>query len=426
VYADVRAHRVDAGGGADTLPSRMARLGSVLLVVLGCLVAPAAAAASDLAGTRAALSRSMGASGARSGALVVDLATGRTLYASRATTPRVPASVTKLFTTSAALRGLGPHARLATEVLTDGPVLEDGTLEGDLYLRGAGDPSFGTTDLEALARGVAATGLEEVDGRVVGDEAAFDRRRGPPSSHYATSGYVGPLSALSFNRGLTGIRAPFFQASPGLFAAQALERALRRAGVAVRARARTGVTPATAVALVRHAGPPLADLVARTNRPSDNYYAETLLKVLGARLGRGGSTRAGTAVVRAEMGRLGIAPRVVDGSGLSRSNRTSPAQVVRLLRVMAADPVAGPPLEASFPVAGRSGTLTGRMRRTPAAGNCMAKTGTLNSVSALAGYCTAADGRTRTAFAFLMNGVYPSGARRLQDAMAVALARYEP
>jgi D-alanyl-D-alanine carboxypeptidase/D-alanyl-D-alanine-endopeptidase (penicillin-binding protein 4) len=91
---------------------------------------------------------------------------------------------------------------------------------------------------------------------------------------------------------------------------------------------------------------------------------------------------------------------------------------------MAADPVNGPALVASLPVAGRSGTLSSRMRGTAAAGNCRAKTGTLRSVSALAGFCTARDG-ARLGFAILMNRVNPAGARRLQDRMAAALARLE-
>jgi D-alanyl-D-alanine carboxypeptidase/D-alanyl-D-alanine-endopeptidase (penicillin-binding protein 4) len=170
----------------------------------------------------------------------------------------------------------------------------------------------------------------------------------------------------------------------------------------------------------------MADLVARTNRPSDNYFAETLLKVLGARAGAPGSTSSGAQVVTSTMRRLGVTSNVADGSGLSRANATSPRAVVALLRSMSADPVAGPPFEASLAVAGRTGTLTGRMRGTAAAGNCRGKTGSLQGISALAGYCTAADSSTRVTFAFLMNRVNLFGARRLQDRMAAALARYEP
>jgi D-alanyl-D-alanine carboxypeptidase/D-alanyl-D-alanine-endopeptidase (penicillin-binding protein 4) len=95
---------------------------------------------------------------------------------------------------------------------------------------------------------------------------------------------------------------------------------------------------------------------------------------------------------------------------------------VALLRHMSGDP-AGPALEASLPVAGRSGTLATRMRGTAAAGHCQAKTGTLSDVSALAGYCDARSGST-LAFAFLMERVNVTRARALQDRMAALLAAY--
>ena len=79
---------------------------------------------------------------------------------------------------------------------------------------------------------------------MVGDETVFDGLRGPPSEGFRTSSYVGPLSALTFNRGFTGKRRPLFQASPPLFAAKAFTAALRRRGVTVRRSARAGATPA--------------------------------------------------------------------------------------------------------------------------------------------------------------------------------------
>jgi len=163
--------------------------------------------------------------------------------------------------------------------------------------------------------------------------------------------------------------------------------------------------------------------VASMNVPSDNFIAETLIKALGARFGDGGSTSAGAAVVRADAARLGIRTTVADGSGLSRSNRTSPKAVVALLTAMDEGDLALP-FEASLPVAGRTGTLYDRMRGTAARDACRAKTGTLSNVSALAGYCDTRSGG-RVAFAFLMNYVSPWTARRLQDRMTAALARYD-
>ncbi len=258
---------------------------------------------------------------------------------------------------------------------------------------------------------------------MIGDETAFDGLRGPPSEGFRTSSYVGPLSALTFNRGFTGRRRPLFQARPPLFAAKALTTALRRRGVTVRRSARSGATPEQTVLLAQSASPTIESLVASMNVPSDNFYAETLIKTLGARFGAGGTTSAGADVVRTEAARLGIRTTVADGSGLSRSNRTSPKAVVALLTAMDESELA-PGFYNSLPIAGRSGTLIDRMRRSAARDVCRAKTGTLSNVSALAGYCDTRSGG-RVAFAFLMNYVYPWTARRLQDRMTEALARYD-
>ena len=158
------------------------------------------------------------------------------------------------------------------------------------------------------------------------------------------------------------------------------------------------------------------------NGPSDNFIAETLIKALGMSFGGAGSTAAGAAVVRSTVAELGLRTVAVDGSGLSRANRTSPRAVVALLTAMTESDVFEP-FAASLPIAGRSGTLATRMRGTAARDACRAKTGTLSNVSALAGYCETRDGG-RVAFAFLMNRVWPTGARAVQDRMASILARY--
>jgi len=393
---------------------------AALVLLLVTLHGPAALAAGPEA-TQRALARQMRLAGPASGAFVVDVATGAPIYALRADVPRMPASVEKLYTTATALRTLGPDGRLMTQVAGTAPPDGAGTLNGDLYLRGEGDPTFGPLDLEKLAQQVETSGVFTVTGRVVGDDTAFDARRGPPSSGYRTSIYVGPLSALTMSHGLTGLRSPYFQPDPARFAAQAFTRKLRARGIWVGAPPSTGPTPPTAVQVASWASPPMVDLTRLMNLPSDNFAAETLIKAIGAQVAGVGSTDAGAAVVRAKMAELGIHPTVVDGSGLSRANRTSPHQVVDLLRAMGGEAA----FRGSLAVAGRDGTLEHRMRGTAAQGRCSAKTGTLIGVSALAGYC-AATGGTEVAFAFLMNGVNPAGARLLQDRMTTALAQYTP
>jgi D-alanyl-D-alanine carboxypeptidase/D-alanyl-D-alanine-endopeptidase (penicillin-binding protein 4) len=404
--------------------ARTYRLIAVLLAAAALL--PAAAQAAGPNGTRRALASQMRRAGGGSGAYAIDLDTGRRIFATRPDVARTPASVNKLFTTATALTLYGPEGHLTTSALGDFGVDPGGVLAGNLYIHGGGDPSFGSAQLSALAdRLMLENGLREITGRVVGDESAFDTLRGPPSEGYrATFEVGGPLSALTFNRGRTGKRRPYFQASPARFVAIELDRQLRRRGVTTGASPTSGRTPQGALALVDSSSPTLAELARVTNQPSDNFNAETLIKALGSEFGTAGSTRAGAVVVRRTMQGFGLSPFVTDGSGLSRADRTTPRQVVTLLDHMTSD-AAGPAFEASLAIAGRNGTLHDRMRRTPARDRCQGKTGTLRDVSALAGYCQTTAG-ARVAFAILMNYVNPYAARRLQDRMVSALARYSP
>ena len=394
-----------------------------LALLLAAVLAPAADAAGR-ASTVRLLDRQMNRVGAGSGAYVMDLDSGATLYARSPDVPRIPASVNKLYTTSAALVRYGSEAQLKTEVLGDAAPDESGVLRGNVYLRGGGDPEFARAQAVGLARVLAESGLTRVTRRVIGDESRFDALRGGPDSNYRTSFWVGPLSALSFNHGLLLDSRTRFQKNPPYYAARAFERELVRAGVKVRWHARAGVTPAGADPLGEWASSRMSVLIRHTNRPSDNYMAETLLKDLGADFGSAGTTAAGTVVARREAAKYGAHPTMVDGSGLSRQNRTTPHDVVRLLSGLDGTDF-GDPMRISLSVAGKSGTLADRMRRSPAKGRCRAKTGTLDGVSNLAGYCTSRAG-ARLAFAFLMSGVSVYTAHPIQDRMAAVLARYRP
>jgi serine-type D-Ala-D-Ala carboxypeptidase/endopeptidase (penicillin-binding protein 4) len=388
------------------------------LTVLLLALPGGALAAGTPNGLRAALSHQMRGSGASAGAWVSD-GSGSTVFKWKAGTRRVPASVQKLVTTAAALDRLGPDATFETVALAGGPVA-DGVLQGDLYLRGSGDPSFGTAALRRLAARVGETGLEEIQGRVYGDESLFDRRRG--GSGFRISPYVGPLSALAFNRGSMLPLARGWQSDPPGFTAERMRVLLRGQQVGVDGHGRAGRTPADASTLATVESPPLGALVRHTNHVSDNYYAEMLLKGLGARSGTAGSTAAGARAASRFEQEHGIGSRIADGSGLSRANSISPRDVGRLL-VEAQDEPWFDAFYRSLPLAGKSGTLDKRMRGTAASGRCRAKTGTLSGVSGLAGYCKTRSGK-RAVFALLMNGVNVWTARRIQDRIAAELARY--
>lgn len=380
----------------------------------------------------ARLGHEMALAGGDSGAYVYDVTTGVPLFADRATTPKPPASVEKLYTATTALELMGPQETLATTVLGTGHMGPEGRWEGNLYLHGGGDPTFGSSlfvglhyggqgaTVSRLALALKRAGIRSVSGSIDGDESLFDSLRGEPASGYRIDPELeGQLSGLEFNRGETGHRrGPH---APAAYAALQLRGAMRALGIAVHG-GTVATAPAGATVLATVQSPSLARLLGLMLPPSDNFFAETLIKDLGARFGGAGTTAAGAAVVRKTMARFHVHPHLLDGSGLSHSDHTSPIEVVTVLATLAHLPI-GPVLREDLAVAGRSGTLAERMRGTPASGRCQAKTGTLIGVSSLAGYCQSESGDT-LAFAFLTDGIEIPKAHAIQDAMAVALARY--
>jgi serine-type D-Ala-D-Ala carboxypeptidase/endopeptidase (penicillin-binding protein 4) len=394
---------------------------AILALVCACALLGAAAPPSlalDAAALRAQLSREMLRAGPFAGAYVRDLDTGTALFARRENVARPPASVEKLYTTSTALLRFGPDARLRTSVLATGALDAQGVWRGDLYLRGGGDPTLGQPQIVGLASALSTQfGIVRVDGSVLGDESVFDRMRGSARTGFAFDRAIGGvLSGVAVARGFSRDGAPAKEA------ARRLTKALRADGIPVAGPSGAATAPAEARELTAVDSPPMADLIRFTNVPSDNFEAEMLLKAVGARFGEAGTTPAGAAVVRDQLATFGIHPRVVDGSGLSRADRTTPREVVRLIEGMDGQTL-GPTFEASLPVAGRTGTLRRRMRGTIAQDRCHAKTGTLRAVSTLAGYCDTTGGH-RVAFAILMETARITRAHGIQDRMARAIATY--
>jgi D-alanyl-D-alanine carboxypeptidase/D-alanyl-D-alanine-endopeptidase (penicillin-binding protein 4) len=394
-----------------------ARLALLALVVLAATAAPAPAAAP-------ALERALGSALASpyldpraTAALAVDLRTGETVFARNADLALAPASAEKLAVSLAALRVLGPGYRFSTDVAGGGR-RAGGVWHGHLFLVGHGDPTLGLPDLEALAREVAARGIRRVTGSVVGDESHFDARRGAPGWKPSYLGNESPpLSALA----VAGVRVPRPNAS-ALVAARAFAAALRRQGVTV-ASARVGRAPPRTVLLARDLSEPLGAVVRRMNAASDNFVAELVLKELGATVDPWGSSVAGARVVRRALAELGVpltGVRVADGSGLSQLDRLTARALVGILRAGWSDRALRKAFVSSLAVAGVSGTMESRLATRPTRGRVLAKTGTTNRASSLAGFV----GR-RYAFAVVQNGrpVAYWAARAAQDRFVTVLAR---
>jgi D-alanyl-D-alanine carboxypeptidase/D-alanyl-D-alanine-endopeptidase (penicillin-binding protein 4) len=254
---------------------------------------------------------------------------------------------------------------------------------------------------------------------VIGDAGMFDDLRGGPATAYGADipDFGGQLSALTYDHGSTLKRL-----GPGAFAAKELALTMHGAHIGARPLNRTLPAPAGTVPLAAVKSPPLSVMVKLMDVPSDDFFAEMLTKQLGKQSGAGGSIQAGAQVISQAIASFGLRPTIVDGSGLSRSDRSSPGQVVALLRTMWNTPI-GHILQASLPVVGVSGTVRGIAAHTAAQGRCEAKTGTLNFVTNLAGYCTARSNHV-LAFALMIDGPPNWTVYQLLNQMMPAIARY--
>lgn len=368
--------------------------------------------------------------------MVKNLGNGKRVCSLNPKAQRSLASNTKIFTTVTALGRLGPAHKMVTKVFSVG-TRRNGVLKGSLYLRGDGDPSLGTpgflkaylagagSDIGRLAAAVRRSGIRRVTGRVYGDATVFDRLRGVADSGYRTSPYIGPLSGLSINAGFTGAGLNRFSSDPAKLAAKSLVRSLRKKGVSVHSETALRKTPPGGERrlVARLPSPDMTWMSRVTNVNSNNFFAEMMLKHIGAETRGAGTTAAGAATVRRYVkSQFDAAVRPVDGSGLTVGNRSSAGDIVKVLNRTRGRKF-GRDFFDSLAVAGRSGTLADRMRGSRAEGRCRAKTGTLTGVSALSGYCFNRSGR-KYAFSILMNSVFDTtAARAAQDRIAAIIAR---
>jgi serine-type D-Ala-D-Ala carboxypeptidase/endopeptidase (penicillin-binding protein 4) len=411
----------------------MRRLRTFLLA-LACLVlvlVPVSTAGARHGVQDAALARgiskalaSHGLGGKGTGVAIADLATGEIIYRRNGWRQLVPASTEKLYTTVGALSTLRPNFRFATTVVGAG-TRAGKTWKGDLFLVGSGDPTFSSDDVAALAAQVRARGIRKISGRIRGDATIYDMARWGPWP----ARYIGvespPLSGLALDRDVNANGHEV--ANPSHSAARALRKALDRAGVQVGVRfVAGGRAPKDALVLGRTQSAPLWRIVRFMDRHSDNFTAEMVAKAIGAYAGGSGTTARGmriTGDVAAPMlGDDAALVHLADGSGLSYANRTTASALARLLTAADADPAIAKPLAGALSVVGVNGTLR---RRLPALrGRVLAKSGTLDGVSALAGYVTGVTGR-RFAFAVLINarGLSDWTAHGAQDAIVTLLAK---
>jgi len=207
---------------------------------------------------------------------------------------------------------------------------------------------------------------------------------------------------------------------PQRYTASVFKRFLNQAGVRVTGKVKQGRVPEGATLVLDHESPPLGQILRGLNKFSNNFVAEQILKTLGAQfMGEPGTTENGVLLLQDYMQELGFTPdqyRMVDGSGLSKTNLVTPDQVIALLEDAHSDLSIFPEFISALGVMGLDGSVIDRMGHKKEAQKIRVKTGTLNHVSALSGYFQSQDGE-RFAFSILLNDVKCSNgkAMKLQD-----------
>jgi D-alanyl-D-alanine carboxypeptidase/D-alanyl-D-alanine-endopeptidase (penicillin-binding protein 4) len=339
---------------------------------------------------------------------------GTWLYRHRSTTPRTPASNEKLLLSMAILDDLGPDYRIVTHA--QGPTPVDGVVSGDLWIVGGGDPEVGAGRMGVLARKLDAAGVDRISGSVRGSTTVFSRDWWAPGwkpSFPRTE--VALPTALAFNYNTAnGVHIR----DPERRAAAALTKALRARGVRVTGKPGAGKAPKGLGELTTVESPPLSTILRRQNLPSDNFYAETLGKLLGADvLGGAGSIAKGANAIDA-FAEAHDAPAVdpFDSSGLSYDDRVTADNLVRLLWYSDTQSWADD-LRGAL-AAGGQGTLASRLSNV----EVRAKTGTLTSVSALSGWVRNEASGHWVEFSILSQGMAKTTASHLEDRIVTILA----
>jgi len=374
------------------------------------------------------------------GVVVTDRLTGDVLGSHLATEGRTPASTAKLVTAIAALDTLPIDTTLPTRVVRgsgDDVVLVGG---GDMMLgadKGDDDAVLGHAGLGDLARATAAklklAGTTTV--RLRFDDTLFSGPRLSPGwdANDIAAGYVAPVTPLAVQIGVTrpfrGIEDyPPRYPDPALEAARTFATRLAEAGITVDGSPTRGTAPAGALELGVVHSAPLDQIVHFFLDTSDNTITEVVSRLVAIAADLPGSFEGGTQAVLRAVALAGVdttGAHLSDASGLGYDSKIPPAMLADLVR-LSTDP-AEPTLRSvaiGMPIAGLTGTLTDRFTRSPARGLLRAKTGSLKSVTALAGTVMDSEGR-QLVFAVIADDTGAIGQyapRQAIDAFAGTLA----
>jgi len=420
------------------------------------------------------------------GCQIYDLSADSVLYSYHHQYPLKPASTQKLFVSITALSTLGMDYTFDTHVLTDGEIKTDSTdrryLKGNIYIKGGFDPTLTFDDIRTIADSIKALGVDSIDGQII---AYVPQKQSLLNQHQWTwdnvpAGEEYFITPLTFNKGLTApqvprdpvlvtvgrgrrarkiMQVPAFRQSrikhPEQYFVHSVCQLLKADSIKFAQttpydvqltqpseafstersdfnRSSAAFQPSEAssthqpqLRCISTISTPIAKVLIPMMKRSDNFYAESMLLNL-CRQDDQWSYDKCKEQVRRMIGRAESDVRdytIIDGSGLSHSNRTTPEQEIAILRYAFRTIEIFQPLYESLPIAGIDGTISGRMKTGPAFNNVRAKTGTLNFVTALSGYVTASNGH-ELAFSIMLNDVSTASVgRSIEDEICKELVK---
>ena len=434
------------------------------------------------------------------GAHIQSLTTGKTWFELNAEKLFNPASNNKLPTGAMALDCLGADYKFKTQLFYTGDIV-NGVLEGDLIIKGSGDPAIGGRFFERKSKEIfrqwasrlKEKGIQHIQGNIIGDDTLIgDEGYGKGwELEDMNYGYGAPISALNFednaivfnakvennavnlvpelstsyfsfdNQLKTGdenkvedyrifntehfmfkgtvaetYKTTMSVQNPTAFFVHVLKETFAEYGI-THSKAKAydiedlGTVSSHQRLLYTHESPPFSELLKVFEKESQNQYGEVFARIAGGVCNNPKQEpytfAMGDSLMTQFWQEVGVAPKsyeYADGSGMSRYNWVSPKQLTTLLAFMDKHPQSAV-FKAALPIAGVDGTLKSRMKNTAAAGNVLAKTGTISAIRSLSGYVKTADGEPLV-FSFMVNGflVPASQTNRITDAVLVKLAEF--
>lgn len=361
--------------------------------------------------------------------LIKDLKTGKTLVAHNASRPLLPASIMKTVTIAGLMQEQGPEERFHTKVYSDGPI-EGNTIEGDLLIVGGGDPTLGancepeSADIaEEIIAAFQHKGITNIRGDIRIDESLYDGPACPPSwvAGDLNEAYGTGSHALNFRRNASGSRAV---TNPESVFLSYLTNRLRNAGIHISGTTSVGTTgpqDKDATLLADHVSDKYAEVMRSCMMRSDNLFAECLLRAFGIARGRSGSTSASADEMLAYWKKEGVPTQgvtLIDGSGLSRSNRVTADFISGILHTMGDNDE-----YASFmPLAGQEGTLSDFLKETQLDAYVAMKTGSMKGIQCYAGYKLDEEFGPTHSIVIIMNDIGPrAGARKAAEQLLLEI-----